>query len=269
MRKGGVRMRFLAEVFLVQLRRTTTHRANWYFSLLAEAIPLLGLLLYLEGIFPSYGLIYGYGRDDLLTYYVVGLVLSSWIPSVWYEVGNNIRTGRLNSYLLRPSSYLGYFEARQIAVNIGYCLLSVLFAAILGLSFPGSMTLPPSIFHAVAFVVSSLCAFQLAYQVGYLAHLSAFWLDDFAGTLSVTYLVQTVLSGQMFPIDFLPDFAGRILSFTPFPYIVYEPLRVYLGVDPRSTYRGILVCLAWIAITGLMTRLVWNAGLKRYDARGG
>lgn len=51
----GVWMRFLAKTFLVDLRRTTVHRGNWYFSLLVEVIPVLGPLLYLEGIFRLHG----------------------------------------------------------------------------------------------------------------------------------------------------------------------------------------------------------------------
>jgi ABC-2 type transport system permease protein len=261
-------LRFLVDTFLAQLRRTTMRRANWYFSLLAEAIPVLGVGLYVNVAYPPQGLLYGYTRGELLTYYFVGVALSSWIPSVWYEVGNNIRTGRLNTYLLRPASYLGYFEARHLAVNMGYSSLAIVCVAVIGWMFPGTIILPrPS--NVLLFLLSSACAFQLSYQVGYLVHLSAFWVDDFQGSLSVVYLFQSILSGQAFPLDFLPNSIAGIIQYTPFPYLFYEPLRVFLGVSPDIALRGIVIAIAWIAATGIAIRLVWNAGLKRYDARGG
>jgi ABC-2 type transport system permease protein len=235
---------------------------------LAEAIPILGLVLYLGLAFPEQGLLFGYSRNDLLTYYIVGIAMSSWLPSVWYEVGNNIRNGRLNTYLLRPTSYMGYFEACQLSVNLGYGSLAAACAAIIGWMIPGAVVLPGPL-NFLLFLLSALCAFQLAFQLGYLVHLSAFWVDDFRGSLSVVYVFQSALSGQAFPLDFLEGPIASIIQYTPFPYLFYHPLRIFLGVDPAVALRSLAMTVAWIAVTGLAIPLVWNAGLSRYDARGG
>lgn len=260
---------FFTESFVQQVRSIATYRANLWFSLAAEAIPLLGLVLYLGGVFPAHEVLYGYTRADMLTYYVAGLVLTAWIPTVWWEVGENIRSGALNTYLLRPKSYFWYFWTCQFAVNVWYTSMSLVFAGVLALIFPGSLQPPASLFHGAMFPFTALMAFQLAYQTGYLIYLSAFWIEDVSGLLSVTYLVQTVACGQLFPLDFLPSWASKVASFLPFPYWFFFPLKVYMGLPFDQVLQGIGIAAGWIVLTGVGIKLVWIAGLRRYDARGG
>jgi len=262
-------MRYLIEVFVLQLKCSTIYRANWLFSAAAEFIPLAGLLMYLSGVFPAADAVHGYSKPELITYYVITFALSGWIPTVWYEVGNNIRTGQVSSYLLKPVSYFWHYAVRQFAVSLSYVLFCAGFVIALVLSFPGNFLLPGSPSQAVLFLVSAGMAFQLAYQVGYLIHLSAFWVDDLTGILSVVYLLQTVLSGQLFPIDFLPGPIARVVAWMPFPYIFYLPAKVYLGAPGSETLAGLATAAAWLLLTGLAIRGAWSAGLRIYHARGG
>ena len=262
-------MRYYAESFVQQIRQSAAYRANLWFSLAAEAIPLLGVLLYFLGVMPEAGTLNGYSQKDMLTYYVLGLLLVAWIPTVWWEVGENIRQGTLNSYLLRPKSYFGYFLSCQGAVSALYTAMSVVFVGALTLLFPGSLRPPPNVFCGAGFLVSSLLGFLLAYQTGYLICLSAFWVEDVTGLLSVTYLLQSVACGQLFPLDFLPRWAYEAIRWSPFPYWFFFPLKIYMGLSKGEILNGLGVTLLWLGITGGFIRVVWNAGIKRYDARGG
>jgi len=262
-------LRYVADVLKLQIRRSTLYRANLYFSAIAELIPLVGLLLYLGGAFRGVASINGYSDVELTTYYFLGFLLSGWVPTVWYEVGLNIRTGDLNTYLLRPPHYLVHFAVRQLAVSLVYVVIVGSLGILVCLAFPGRVTLPPNPGNLLLSLAAALMAFQLAYQLGCLAHLSAFWLDDLKGILSATYLLQTLLSGQVFPIDFLPSTLASVTKVLPFAYIYWFPARVYLGTTAAQQLQGFAVMGLWIIVTGLALRALWSKGLRVYHARGG
>lgn len=246
-----------------------TYRTNWFFSALAEFIPLIGVVLYLSGVLSASGTIHGYTKQQLMTYYSASFVLAGWIPSVWYEVGNNIRTGRLNGFLLRPVSYFWEFVTKQFAVSLGFVLFYIFFATLVGLAFSDIIFMPKSIDGLLLFFGAALVAFLLAFQIGFLTHLSAFWFDDLMGFLTVSGLLQAFAFGQLFPLDFLPVWLYKALMYTPFAYVYYFPTRIFLGLDGAQIARGFAVSMLWIVLTAIAIRALWGRGLRRYHARGG
>src|SRR3990167_1574500 len=74
---------------------------------------------------------------------------------------------------------------------------------------------------------------------------------------------------QTNPLDILPANLQNILSFTPFPYLIFFPLQVYLGkITGLLLLKGIVVSLVWIVILWFFMKWVWNKGFKAYQAYG-
>jgi len=67
----------------------------------------------------------------------------------------------------------------------------------------------------------------------------------------------------MFPLDMLPDFWQKIILLTPFPYLLYVPLKVYLGQN-----YSLIPQLAWVMILAFLAQLIWKKGIKSYEAEG-
>jgi len=262
-------MTYFWKAFVLQLRQVTTYRTNLFFSGLADLIPMLGLILFVSGVVPDDGAVHGFSKPELVAYYIFILLLAGWIPDVG-SVSRNIRSGEITAYLLRPRSYFGYSITRSLGVQVFSLLIYLCFfvlVAVAGqatglfasLTGPGVMTV----------VVSSIVAFVLAFQFGYLINLAAYWLEDVAGILAVTYLIRTVLCGQLFPLDFLSASLRSALMLTPFPYMYYFPARILIGASSEQVVQGLLTGAGWIVVLGAVMRVAWFRGLARYDARGG
>jgi ABC-2 type transport system permease protein len=74
----------------------------------------------------------------------------------------------------------------------------------------------------------------------------------------------------VFPLNILPPALERFLNCTPFPYVLFFPVSVYLGqVHGPDLWRGLGLQAAWLVFFYLLARVVWHRGIRKYSAVGG
>jgi ABC-2 type transport system permease protein len=74
----------------------------------------------------------------------------------------------------------------------------------------------------------------------------------------------------LFPLNILPPGIEHILNFTPFPYLLFFPVSVYLGqIKGAALGRGLALQAAWVGFFYVLARTVWRRGLRKYSAVGG
>ena len=83
--------------------------------------------------------------------------------------------------------------------------------------------------------------------------------------------VESVLGGQMFPLDLLPPWAYSAAHYLPFYYQMYFPAAIFTGriSDPNQIAQGFVIQLAWVAILLAVNQGLWVRGLRRHTAVGG
>jgi ABC-2 type transport system permease protein len=74
----------------------------------------------------------------------------------------------------------------------------------------------------------------------------------------------------MFPLDLLPPFWANLLRGMPFQYMAYFPAVIFLGKRTGwDLVEGLIWQLAWVVVFGVLTRWLYQRGLRRYSAFGG
>src|SRR3989339_899055 len=69
---------------------------------------------------------------------------------------------------------------------------------------------------------------------------------------------------------FLPATIQSVIKLTPFPYLLYYPISIFLGkLSYIESIRVILISTLWLFAVFSVTKFVWNKGLKAYEAWGG
>jgi ABC-2 type transport system permease protein len=79
-------------------------------------------------------------------------------------------------------------------------------------------------------------------------------------------VIMEFATGAMFPLDMLPLVWQKVMLFTPFPYLLFVPLKIYLGSS--TTYLQLFGSFVWVVILGLLAKFIWNKGIKSYEAEG-
>ena len=263
-----------AHVFRIGIQNTLVYRVNFVVRAAFGLVPLLALILLWRAIYEGRtgGDVGGYSRAAVTTYYlIVNLVvaLTSVTEDDW-QIAADIRDGRISQFLLKPVDYLAYrlclFGAGRLVYTAAAALPTAAFlwfqrADLLG---PASGT------HLAAFGLSLVLTALLQFFVSFTMALLAFWVLEVATFIFILFAFEYLAGGHMFPLDLLPPAVLRILEFTPFPYMLYYPVQIYLGrVEGAALWQGLAIQAFWVlAIFGL-ARLVWSRGLRHYSAVGG
>lgn len=184
-----------------------------------------------------------------------------------FEVGRDIRQGRLNQFLSRPLSYPGFCIAsllakRSISLLALILPLSGLVAALRTFGLGAGWQ------NIILFLPAALMGAVLSFILYFLIGLTAFWLLESQALFVTMGTILFFLAGGLFPLNVVAG--GQYLMLLPFSWQLMFPVRVLLGlVQSQDILRGFCFQAAWILISGGITYRVWRAGIKRYEAVGG
>lgn len=258
--------------FLIGLQSNLIYRWNFalrgFFSLFHLAV----VFILWGAAFAGQEQIGGFSLPETITYFVVLLMLQFFISAFNedYLISEEIRNGLINQFLLKPINYFTYRFSIFLAARLvsgGLILLPLLVA--MPILYP-YLVMPDETwrFAAVipALVLSALIQFIIAYCFGLLT----FWFLEIQGFVILSLAVETVLGGQMFPLDLMPDWIFRLSQFLPFYYQMYFPAAILTGrIDNDLVAQGLVIQVGWVVALFGLAHLLWTRGLRRHTAVGG
>lgn len=256
--------------YKIALQETLQRRSTLLMDRLGGFAIVVSLYSFWTALIGSKTSFLGYTREEMLTYVLLLNVLRSFVFTGrgWQLVGD-ISHGKISSYLVRPLSYYGYALALDLAQKTVHVCASVLEFSLLAW-LAGGVYLPRDpetwALFAAAALMSSLLFFFFEFAVASLA----FWTSESGGPLFCFELFLQFAAGAFFPLDVLPEGLRRALEATPFPYMVYVPVRLFLGKVPQAEALSLLGREAlWLAAVYLAAMSVWKRGVRSYAAEGG
>ena len=84
--------------------------------------------------------------------------------------------------------------------------------------------------------MSALIQFGIAYCFG----MMSFWFLEIQGLVILSMAIESVLGGQISPLDLLPDWLFRLSQYLPYYYQMYFPVAIFTGRlnDPAAAVTG-------------------------------
>ena len=260
---------------------TAVLKINWIQALEYRANALVGVIAILSGllieyqiwslIFISQGLesIKGFSFQELMIFIflsiIVGQLKSSWHTSG--EMIEGIRTGDINKYLIRPISYFNYHFMMFIGVNSLYYTVYSFLLLFFIIIFPGLLF--PSLINMIGFLAALLISVFLSYSIYYIMVCFAFWFGEVRAIVVAYNISMTIVSGQYIPIRLFPEYILDIIQFTPILYLVDFPVSVATGRMPLESWGfHFMASIGWCAVMWCIGSLVYNRGIRNYEAYG-
>ncbi|MDH5580704.1 MAG: ABC-2 family transporter protein [Bdellovibrionales bacterium] len=207
----------------------------------------------------------GYTLSSMIQYHIWGFILTMLAKGHHaVDLGQEIRLGRISSYLIYPFNFWEFHAASFVAFQAYQfivALISLAFFYYTGLLGPLNIeALALGILYA-QFI--SIFWFILQFATG----LMAFWLEETWILRVILEIMTAFLSGAFFPLEIYPQFIQNILQYTPFPYLTYYPIKIFMG-EELSLWAPILTISFWMALGIILNYLLWKRGLKLYTAAG-
>jgi len=255
-------------IFSITLQEIFTYRLNMLMWRVRQVFVFLIPFFIWRAVLGSGGEIYGYSFAAIMTYLFGTTILRSLVMgSRTVDLGWMINSGTLTIPLMRPFGIFRFFFIRDLAdklFNLSFILIEI--PLLLWLFHPPVFI--QTNYLTIAFTMTSLILAIIIYFFINIIFVSiGFWSRDVWAPRFLLMVIMEFATGAMFPLDMLPAIWQKIFLMTPFPYLLYVPLKIYSNVD-SVIFTHILAGLFWTMALGFIAHLVWQKGIKSYEAEG-
>lgn len=257
--------------YSISLQETLQRRSTLLMDRLGGFAVVLSLYSFWSALLGSKPSFLGYDRPQMIAYVLVINVLRALVFTGrgWQLVGE-ISNGKISSYLLRPIRYHGYALSLDLAQKSVHVVSAFFEVALLAAFIHGGLFVPARFTTWMMFSVSAILASLIFFFMEFIVASFAFWTSESGGPLFCFDLFLQFAAGAFFPLDVLPEFPRRLLSTTPFPYLVYFPARIFLEKVPAAEAARVLAIeTAWLGVFVAGALAIWRAGVSSYAAEGG
>jgi ABC-2 type transport system permease protein len=256
-----------ATLFVLGFRRYSAYRTaavagaftNCVFGLIRSAVLM-------TVIATAGGALAGYDRTSAATYVWLGQALIASVNLfTWSDLALRIRTGDIAIDLARPADpMLSY-----LAADLGRAAFTLLPRGLPQLAI-GALVTGLALPHAAAPYALGLASVTLATALSFacrwLVNLSAFWLLDLRGPMTLYLVLSNILCGLVVPVHWFPGWLAAIAAATPFPSMLQAPIDVLMG---RSGWAALGVQALWLAGLLALGRALFALGARRLVIQGG
>jgi len=265
-------MRKYWQLIKITLEEYFVYRLNFLLWRFRSFVFFLSLLFFWLAIYGDQAELLGYQKAQMLSYVVGIAFLKSFVlGSRSVDLTGQIRTGQLTKIVLAPIGIFRFWLSRDLAdkfLNIFFTLIEI-GTVLIVFGFP--FYFPQSLFSILAFLVMVVLAVFLYFFLSMTLAITAFWTEEIWATRWLFGIVfLEFFAGAFFPIDVLPVWLAKIISFTPFPYLVFFPLKIWLEqLSTAAIGQAIVLCSAWLVFFYWLAHFLWQKGVKNYGAYGG
>ena len=260
-------------VFSVGLQSNLVYRVNFAIRGFFSFFHLIVVFILWTAAYTGSKAIGGFSFAQTFTYFVALIVVQFMIGAFNedYQISEDIRNGLINQFLLKPVNYFAYRFSIYLSARLVTGLLILLPVL---LSYPllkDYLVLPTDLWRLAlglpALVMSALIQFGIAYCFG----LMSFWFLEIQGLVILSMALESVLGGQIFPLDLMPEWLFRISQYLPYYYQMYFPVAIFTGRlnDPAMVLNGLMIQACWVLVIMALGQILWRRGLRLHTAVGG
>ena len=260
------------QVFKISFAQEFAYKANFVMWRVRNVIKFFLVFFLWDAAFNQNQQLFGYDRNQMLTYVFGLLFVNAFVLSTRaQDINGEITSGNIMNLLVRPVDFFKYWltrDASSKALNLVFVILE--FGVLFVLLKP-PFFLQTNLLYILLFFVALVLAMAIYFLIAMMISFTPFWFPE-AGW-GMTFLVSGIfvqfLSGSLYPLDVFPKVVQNILLATPFPYMIFTPLQIYLGkATGTSLLAFLLIPLAWVLLGYFVMKKLWNKGLMVYEAYG-
>ena len=255
----------------VVLQDYFVYRLNFYLWRFRSFITFLTLVFFWLAIYGNRTEFLGYQKSQMLTY-IVGITFLRTIVlgTRTGDLGPQIRSGSLVKLLLKPIKVFKYFFTQDIVDKLLNFFFTIFEIGLVLFIFNFSLSFPRNLTSYFSFFILVLLAIFLNFFISLFLSIISFWTEEvWAARFLFGVVFMEFLAGAYFPLDVLPSWLTRIIYLTPSPYLIFFPMKIWLGqLTNFEIIKAVLICFIWLVFFWWLSVFLWKKGSRNYSAYG-
>ena len=256
--------------FATGLKSAIEYRANFFLGLIAVTSPIIIQAVLWLALYAPGDVLFGYTFGQMVAYTVLAQLVSRLVRTGFeYQINDDIRSGGLDRYLVKPVSYSGF----RLAVFLGdKSLQSVFMALILAgsmgvLAVTVGLAVDPA--QVLVFLGALVVAFLFNFLLFWCVGMVGFWMTETTFLFEAVRIVIITLAGGIFPLTIFGPAGEALLKVLPFRFTIQVPVDLLTGrTSAGSVGPDFALAAGWIVVLALAGQFLWSRGLRRFTAVG-
>lgn len=209
----------------------------------------------------------GFSKDNYLAYMLWASFFAR-VASNWYyefRMVEEIESGSVNSILTRPLTYFEYYCGQFM----GYKLLTAFFSFLIPLGISLAFDFSISYDRLPLAILLMIYYLLFLYVISFLVSSLAFYFTRVTSFTVTKNFLLWILSGEIFPLDILPDSIKATVMSLPFASSVYVPVGYLSGrLEFALVINAFQSVTVGLIVVTILAVLLWQRGVRAYSGTG-
>lgn len=264
-------MNWWRHVVAMELRKILAYRSDFWITFVGQTLiqVLIARALW-QSVFEANGtdVMGGFTLPMMTLYFLIVPIGNKMLTGENMGfISREIYDGTFTRYLIYPLSFFQYKAITYLTHSCFYGLQLILVYSAYNLLQDGmTLTMFSNLLLGVGiFLIASFAYAMLSTFV----ELISLWADNIWSLMAMARFTTVFLGGGFIPINFFPEWALKLLAWTPFPYFVSLPVRTVMGL---TTTHEVLTGLSFLILWGFIlmgaANIIWKFGQKNYSGVG-
>ncbi|MNK97181.1 ABC-2 family transporter protein [compost metagenome] len=209
----------------------------------------------------------GFTRDYYIAYAIwaafFARIATSWMYE--YRMIQEIDSGSINSLLVRPMTFYEYYFSQLMGYKVVTTVVSMIFpvVVILAFNYPTQFARLPMAFALVFYFLI------LVHSISFVVAASAFYLNKVYAITGAKNLALWLFTGELFPLDLIPEPYRSFVVALPFSAGVYVPVGYLTGrLDIEAVWSAFASVTVGILVVNIIGVWMWRKGVNVYAGTG-
>ncbi|HTQ10289.1 MAG TPA: ABC-2 family transporter protein [Fimbriimonadaceae bacterium] len=255
-------------IFSVYFQDGIAYRASGIIWILTDLVTAVTMPLVWASASKG-GTIQGFTTSNFVLYYLCMLLLGSFITShIMWDLAMEIKEGQFSSMLVRPVSFYQLTFLRNLSWRVIRTLLFFPFFIVLLWLYRGYLG-GAHVYLGLPFWISLILGNLVSFTTVMMMSMIALFTQEAMSIFELYYVPMLFLSGQLFPVAVLPNWARLLGELFPFYYTTGAPTEIMIGrVSGLAAWQTVGAQVVWVFIAYAVSKLLWAKGLKYYTGVG-
>jgi ABC-2 type transport system permease protein len=257
-------------VFSIFFQEGLAYRASGIIWIMTDLVTAITMpLVWTQTSALQNGPIAGFSASDFVLYYLILLLIGSFISShIIWEIAEEIREGKFSNQLLRPISHIQYSFFRNGSWRVMRTMLFLPIFVVL-LFVYRELIGQPRVNLGIEFWLALILGHMVSFFSVYALSMLALFIEEAYTVFELYYVPMLFLSGRVFPVSVMPDWAVSLSLVFPFYYTTGLPTEIAIGkIQGATAWTYIGIQCGWIVGCYLISQVLWRKGLRHYSAVG-
>lgn len=257
------------KIFQITTAQYFIYRLSFILWRVRNFFNLVFLYFLWTSVFHNQKVVFSYTIEKLITYIILINITGAIILGTrTSDVTNDILSGDIANYFLKPISFFKFVLTKEVTDKLINFLFSLIEIFILLVAFHPKVFVQTNLNIYPVFILTLIIGGAISFFISLSLSFIAFWSNEVWAPRFIYITVVTLLAGTFFPLDVLPRPVYNFLLFTPFPYLVYFPSKIFISGLSSTLITPLFISIIWCIILYKLTLIIWQNGIKNYSAYG-